>query len=95
MCPGKMTTSVICLCFCLLLPSAAEAGLYTASDQIMLLSAENAESVLINSSAAVVVEFYAPWCGHCIGFSPIYKSLARDIKGGYESAAANTYFSSL
>ncbi|XP_044055233.1 sulfhydryl oxidase 1 [Siniperca chuatsi] len=78
--PRKIPTSAVWLCFCLLFPSAAEAGLYSASDQIILLTPENAESVLINSTAAMVVEFYASWCGHCIAFSPVYKSLARDIK---------------
>ncbi|GLD69368.1 sulfhydryl oxidase 1-like protein [Lates japonicus] len=45
-----------------------------------MLTPQNVESVLVNSSAAIVVEFYASWCGHCIAFSPIYKSLARDMK---------------
>ncbi|XP_039668279.1 sulfhydryl oxidase 1 isoform X1 [Perca fluviatilis] len=78
--PRRIATFAIWLCFCLLFPSAAEAGLYTASDQVIILSQENVESVLINSSAAVLVEFYASWCGHCIAFSPVYRSLASDIK---------------
>ncbi|XP_051930888.1 sulfhydryl oxidase 1 isoform X2 [Hippocampus zosterae] len=73
--------AVLCLTFCLLLlSSAAEAGLYTKSDQIVALSSDNVKSVLVNSSTAMVVEFYASWCGHCISFSPVYKRLARDIK---------------
>ncbi|XP_071777874.2 sulfhydryl oxidase 1 [Centroberyx gerrardi] len=76
----KLETSAVLLCLCLLFPSPAEAGLYTASDQILVLTPENVDSVLINSTAAIVVEFYASWCGHCIAFSPVYKSLARDIK---------------
>ncbi|XP_047443287.1 sulfhydryl oxidase 1 [Mugil cephalus] len=74
-------TTSICLCLCLVLfPCAAEAGLYTPSDQIVLLAPGNVESFLVNSTAAMVVEFYASWCGHCIAFSPVYKKLARDIK---------------
>lgn len=80
----KAITSTIFVCLCLLFPPTAEAGLYTASDQILVLTPENVDSVLINSTAATLVEFYASWCGHCIAFSPIYKSLARDIKGWYE-----------
>lgn len=76
----RPTAAAILMCFCLL-PSAAQAGLYTASDQITLLTRDNVESVLVNSTAAAVVEFYASWCGHCISFSPVYKSLARDISG--------------
>ncbi|XP_061538972.1 sulfhydryl oxidase 1 [Phycodurus eques] len=73
--------AVLCLTFwLLLLSSAAEAGLYTGSDQIVALSPDNVKSVLVNSSSAIVVEFYASWCGHCISFSPVYKRLARDIK---------------
>ncbi|XP_061594251.1 sulfhydryl oxidase 1 [Cololabis saira] len=72
--------AAFCLCFCLLYPSAVEAGLYTASDQIYLLTPENVESVLVNSTAAMVVEFYASWCGHCVSFSPIYKRLAADTR---------------
>uniref|UniRef100_A0A8C7YY54 Sulfhydryl oxidase n=1 Tax=Oryzias sinensis TaxID=183150 RepID=A0A8C7YY54_9TELE len=74
----RPTAAAMLMCFCLL-PSAAQAGLYTASDQITLLTRDNVESVLVNSTAAAVVEFYASWCGHCISFSPVYKSLARDI----------------
>ncbi|XP_067369850.1 sulfhydryl oxidase 1 [Channa argus] len=75
-----ITASAVWLCLSLLFPLAAEAVLYTASDQIILLTPENVDSVLVNSSAAVVVEFYASWCGHCIAFSPVYKKLARNIK---------------
>lgn len=87
--PRKIATPALWLCFCLLFPSAAEAGLYTASDQVIVLSPENVDSVLINSSAAILAEFYASWCGHCIAFSPVYKSLARDIKGWYRPAASH------
>lgn len=77
----RFATFAVWLCFYPLFPGAAEAGLYTASDQITLITPENVDSVLVNSTAAVVAEFYASWCGHCIGFSPVYKSLARDVKG--------------
>lgn len=76
----RATTAVWLLTY-LILPSATEAGLYSATDQIISLNAENVETVLVNSTAAIVAEFYASWCGHCVAFSPVYKSLARDIKG--------------
>lgn len=78
--PREAAAVAAWLCACLLLPSAAEAGLYSSSDQIIALTPDNAQSLLVNSSAAVVVEFYASWCGHCRTFSPVYRSLAADMK---------------
>lgn len=68
------------VCFCLFYPAATENKLYTATDQIILLSPKTMKSVVVNSTAAIVVQFYASWCGHCQNFAPIYKHLARDIK---------------
>merc|ERR1712190_528307 len=28
----------------------------------------------------VLVDFYAPWCGHCRKFEPNYKALAKNLK---------------
>ncbi|TRY83594.1 hypothetical protein DNTS_033710 [Danionella cerebrum] len=61
-------------------PLMTETGLYSESDQVVILSPENVDSVLFNNTAALLVEFYATWCGHCVAFSPTWKSLARDIK---------------
>ncbi|KAJ8277767.1 hypothetical protein GJAV_G00079640 [Gymnothorax javanicus] len=63
-----------------LYPHLADAGLYTVTDQIIILKPDTVDSVLFNSSSALVVEFYASWCGHCIAFSPTWKSLARDVR---------------
>merc|ERR1711920_315055 len=33
-----------------------------------------------DESKDVLVDFYAPWCGHCRKFEPLYKQLAKKLK---------------
>ncbi len=39
------------------------------------LTKENFEQV-VSESAMVIVDFWAPWCGPCRGFAPIYEQAA-------------------
>merc|ERR1719253_2572921 len=39
------------------------------------------ESIVKNPSKDVLVEFYAPWCGHCKKLEPIYKEVAKKLEG--------------
>ncbi|XP_028855478.1 sulfhydryl oxidase 1-like isoform X1 [Denticeps clupeoides] len=77
---GCSTLRLLLIRACLLCPLAAEAGLYSSADQVVLLTPDTVASVLRNNSAALLVEFYASWCGHCVAFSPVWKALARDTR---------------
>ncbi|GMT05170.1 hypothetical protein PENTCL1PPCAC_27344, partial [Pristionchus entomophagus] len=59
----------------------ASTAMYTKKDDVVELTASNFQSQVINSDEIWIVEFYAPWCGHCKNLVPEYKKLATALKG--------------
>jgi protein disulfide-isomerase A6 len=49
--------------------------LASASDVLNLIP-KNFDKVVFNSGKPALVEFFAPWCGHCKTLAPIYEELA-------------------
>jgi protein disulfide isomerase len=54
-------------------PAAAGAG------QVQVVVGSSFESVVADDSRDVLIEFYAPWCGHCKRLEPIYDELAKEV----------------
>lgn len=52
-----------------------------APSAVTELSVDNFDKVVTESSKHVMVEFYAPWCGHCKQLAPIYEELAKAFAG--------------
>lgn len=42
--------------------------------------AENFDSIVNDDSKDVLIEFYAPWCGHCKNLEPKYKELGEKVR---------------
>ncbi|KJH43805.1 protein disulfide-isomerase domain protein [Dictyocaulus viviparus] len=56
-------------------------ALYSSQDNVVELTSANFHNKVITSDDIWVVEFYAPWCGHCKNLVPEYKKAASALKG--------------
>jgi protein disulfide-isomerase A6 len=50
-------------------------------DEVIVLDQTNFNALVLQSKDIWIVEFYAPWCGHCKALEPEYKVAAAKLKG--------------
>jgi len=56
--------------------TGSQAKIKKAPSSVVELNADNFDSIVMDPSKDVLVEFYAPWCGHCKKLIPDYEKLA-------------------
>lgn len=49
------------------------------NEPVKVLVADQFDSLVLRSGKFVLLEAYAPWCGHCKTLEPIYKELAQKL----------------
>ncbi|CAI7602406.1 unnamed protein product [Penicillium pancosmium] len=64
-------------------------GIYTKKSPVLQLNQKTYGSLIANSNYTSIVEFYAPWCGHCQSLKPAYEKAATNLNGLARVAAVN------
>lgn len=59
------------------------------NSDVFVMTPDNIDSFLADNDIAVL-EFYAPWCGHCKQFAPEYEKIATHFKETHNIAVAKT-----
>ncbi|KAF2221924.1 hypothetical protein BDZ85DRAFT_320220 [Elsinoe ampelina] len=83
------TASSLVAAATVLLPLAAADGLYTKNSPVIQVDGKRYYSEIAQSNHTSIVEFYAPWCGHCKNLKPAYEKAAKSLAGLAKVAAVN------
>ncbi|KLJ13497.1 protein disulfide-isomerase [Blastomyces silverae] len=84
----KSSAILLIAAFLEALPVNAD-GLYTKNSPVLQVDGSNYNNLIAKSNYASIVEFYAPWCGHCQNLKPAYEKAAKSLEGLAKVAAVN------
>ncbi|KAF1949460.1 thioredoxin-domain-containing protein [Byssothecium circinans] len=82
------STSLVAAAAALALHAHAE-SLYSKKSAVLQITGADYDRVIAKSNYTSIVEFYAPWCGHCKNLQPQYEKAAKSLAGIAKVAAVN------
>ncbi|XP_036329942.1 protein disulfide-isomerase A6 homolog [Rhagoletis pomonella] len=60
---------------------SSNSGSGSGADAVIELTDDNFDKLVLNSDDIWLVEFFAPWCGHCKNLAPEWAKAAKELKG--------------
>ncbi|KAM0275999.1 hypothetical protein ACHAQH_007217 [Verticillium albo-atrum] len=67
----------------------AMAGMYPKNSAVLQVDGKSYDRLIAQSNYTSIVEFYAPWCGHCKNLKPAYEKAAKNLEGLAKVAAVD------
>lgn len=61
----------------------------TAPSEVVILTPANFDKIVLDPSKDVLVEFFAPWCGHCKSLAPVFEKAAAAFKSEKDVVVAS------
>jgi len=55
-----------------------------SNEPVSVVVGETFKDIVLDPTKDVLIEFYAPWCGHCKHLVPIYDDLAKKVNTNYD-----------
>ena len=56
-------------------------ALYDTKSPVVKLTKDNFKKLVMEGDELWLIEFYAPWCGHCKSLAPAWEKAAKQLKG--------------
>ncbi|KAJ4402915.1 hypothetical protein N0V91_006826 [Didymella pomorum] len=69
--------------------NAQAESMYSKKSGVLNIAGTDYDRVIAKSNYTSIVEFYAPWCGHCKSLKPAYEKAAQSLAGIAKVAAIN------
>lgn len=69
--------------------ASGSSGKKGSKSNVIELTDINFDALVMESNDHWIVEFYAPWCGHCKNLAPEYESAANQLKGSVKLGAVD------